>query len=214
MRFEQAERRLTKPVVGLIGGIGSGKSVVASMLEEMGGVVIDADRLGHEALRQPAIATAVVKRWGERVLDESGQVQRSRLADIVFADANERRALETLVFPWIERRIQEEVKKAERDPRVTLIVLDAAILLETGWGRVCDRLVFVKAPREQRLARLASSRGWTAKEVEAREAAQLPVDEKRARADVVIDNEGDLERTRSQVERLAQELKRSQPCTN
>jgi dephospho-CoA kinase len=214
MQPEPDARSLTKPVVGLIGGIGSGKSVVASMLEEMGGCIIDADRFGHEALRQPDIALQVVKRWGIRVLDESGAIQRRRLASIVFADANERRALEAMVFPWIEQRIHEELVKAQHDPSVSLIVLDAAILLEKGWGRVCDRLVFVSAPREQRLARVASNRGWSAKEVEAREAAQMPLDEKRAHAHTVIENDGDRARTRLQVERLAMELRQSHPSTN
>jgi len=209
MRPKPEARSLTKPVLGLVGGIGSGKSVVAKMLEEMGGYIIDADQLGHEALRQPGIATQVVERWGKQVLDESGQVKRGRLAKIVFADPKEREALEAMVFPWIERRIDEEARKAEQNSKAQFTVLDAAILLETGWGQVCDRLAFVNVPREQRLARLASSRGWSAKEVEAREAAQMPLDDKRARADWVIDNNGDLAQTRSQIERLATELRRS-----
>jgi dephospho-CoA kinase len=211
MHSEQEAHGLTKPVVGLIGGIGSGKSVVASMLAEMGGHVIDADRLGHEALRQPDIAAQVVQRWGERVLDESGQIQRRRLASIVFADVAERKALENAVFPWIERRIHEELIKAEQDPHLSFTVLDAAILLETGWGENCNHLLFIKAPREERLRRLAANRGWSAKEVEAREQAQMSLEEKAARAQAVIENNGNLAQTRSQVEKFVATLRRDSP---
>jgi dephospho-CoA kinase len=199
--------RRSKPLLGLIGGIGSGKSVVAAMLAELGGYVIDADRLGHEALRQPEIRDRVAARWGSNhVLNVAGEVDRHRVAEIVFADENERRALETMVFPWIEKRIQEEIERAERDQQVCLIILDAAILLETGWGRECNRLIFVNTPREERLKRLAETRGWTSKEVERRELAQLSLEEKAAKADFVIDNTGDLAQTKAQIERLVRDL--------
>ena len=196
-----------KPLLGLIGGIGSGKSVVAGMLAERGGYVIDADKLGHEALRQPEIRDHVAKRWGDKVLNVGGDVDRRSVAEIVFADEPERRALEAIVFPWIEKRIQEEIARAEQDPTMSLIVLDAAILLETGWGRDCDRLIFVNTPQEERLKRLAVARGWMPKEVEQRERAQLSLEEKTAKADVIIDNAGDLSQTRVQVERFVQELR-------
>src|SRR5262249_4986387 len=117
MQPKSEARSLTKPVLGLIGGIGSGKSVVGKMLEEMGGYIINADHLGHEALRQPGTVAQVVERWGIQVLDEAGEVKRGRLAKIVFADPREREALEAMVFPWIERRIHEEVRKAEQDAK-------------------------------------------------------------------------------------------------
>ncbi len=204
---EPPSDKRTKPVVGLIGGIGSGKSAVAELFAEMGGYVIDADRLGHEALRQPDIAAQVVQRWGPRVIDSGGGVNRRLLAKIVFNDPAQRQALEALVFPWIERRIQEELIKADQDPEAAFIVLDAAILLETGWGRVCDQLVFVDAPQALRLERLAASRGWTADEVAAREQAQMGLEEKKAHAQTVIANAGDLAQTRSQVEQYVAELR-------
>jgi dephospho-CoA kinase len=178
------------------------------MFAELGGHVIAADQLGHEALREPAIREQVLRRWGEGILNSAGEVDRKKLAAIVFADVKERRALEAMVFPWIERRIREEKAKGEADPSILLIVLDAAILLETGWGELCDAIVYVHAPREQRLARLKSGRGWTEEEVAAREHAQLPAEEKSARADFQIDNSGSVEATRRQVEELFQLIAR------
>jgi dephospho-CoA kinase len=203
-----------KPVVGIIGGIGSGKTHVARLFVQRGGHLIQADLLGHEALRQPPIKEAVVRRWGQDLIGPEGEIDRSRLAAVVFADAQERRHLETLVFPWIERRIREEIARAEEDPRVRFVVLDAAILLETGWGRWCNLIVFVDAPREVRLARLAASRGWTEKEVEAREQAQLPLEVKRAQAHEIIQNHGEAgseSNLAAQVDRIVNRLLTTSP---
>ena len=193
-----------KPVIGIIGGIGSGKSLVAAAFVERGGEVIAGDPLGHEALRQPDIRDRVAERW-PHVIGPDGAVDRKKLGAVVFADPAERRALETLVHPYIERRIAEEVAAAQADPAVTAVVLDAAILLEAGWDRHCDRVVFVDVPRETRLRRLREQRGWSEKEVQAREAAQWSLTEKQRRADVVLDNAGSPEDTARQVEQRLHE---------
>jgi dephospho-CoA kinase len=197
---------MAKPVVGLVGGIGSGKSAVADAFARRGARVIAADALGHEALRQPEVRSKVVARWGPGVLDEAGEVSRPVVAGIVFAKTprarDELRALESLVFPWIERRARDEIAAARGDPRVRLVVLDAAVMLEAGWNKVCDRLVYVHAPREVRLGRLAASRGWSAKEVDERESAQLSLTEKATRADDAVDNSGSPEQTQRQVDEL------------
>jgi dephospho-CoA kinase len=191
-----------KPIIGLIGGIGSGKSQAAAELARHGGRVIQADQLGHEGLRQPDIREQVRRRWGSCVVNEEGEIDRRKLGAIVFADPAERRALEALLFPWIERRFHEEVDRANRDPAVRFVVLDAAVMLEAGWDRVCDRLVFVEAPRAERLRRLAEQRGWSAEEVEARERAQMPLAEKVKRADDVVDNGGGREELARQIDEL------------
>jgi dephospho-CoA kinase len=194
------------PVVCLVGGMGSGKSAVAEELARRGARVISGDRLGHEALRQPAIRDAVVQRWGPDVLDEEGNISRPRLGAVVFGDPQERRALEALVHPWIGRRIEEEVAAARADPACRLVVVDAAILLEAGWDRCCGYVVFVHAPRAVRLKRLAQARGWTEKEVDARMRAQLPLARKVGRADFVIDNGGSLETLARQIDDLLDRL--------
>jgi dephospho-CoA kinase len=195
-----------KPVLGLIGGIGSGKSRVATEFVRHGARIISGDQFGHEALRQPAIREQVVRRWGEQLLDAQGEIDRPKLGAIVFADPVQLRFLETLSFPWIERRMDEEIARARADPSVALVVVDAAILLEAGWDHRCDRLVFVDAPPELRWQRLQRQRGWTEKEVRARESAQMSLTEKAARADYVVDNSGSSEQMAVQVCDLVRRL--------
>jgi dephospho-CoA kinase len=195
-----------KPILGVIGGIGSGKSLVAAELARRGGYIIAADQLGHEALRQPEIMARVRERWGAKVVNAQGDVDRRRLGGIVFADASERRELETMVFPWIERRIEEEIAKADADPKVAFVILDAAIMVEAGWDRRCDYVVFVDAPQHQRLERLARQRRLSLADVEVRERAQMPLEEKKRLADFVIDNSGTPEHMARQLERVVKHL--------
>jgi dephospho-CoA kinase len=191
-----------KPVIGLLGGIGSGKSQVAAVLARHGARIIAGDQLGQAALRDPDIRARVVSRWGQGVVEESGEIDRRRLAAIVFADPAQRKELEAITHPWIRQRIRSDVEEARNDSRVPLIVLDAAVMLEAGWDDVCDHLVYVDAPREVRLERVARQRGWGEKEVEAREQAQLPLTEKAVRADHVLDNSSSLEYLIRQVNDL------------
>lgn len=188
-------------VVGLIGGIGSGKSAAAAAFAHRGARVIVADELGHEALRQPAIRAAVVQVWGDGLLGSDGEIVRRRLGEIVFADPARLRRLEQIVHPWIGERIREEIARAGRQG-VALLVLDAAVLLEAGWDAVCDRVVFVDAPAEVRRQRVTRDRGWTAPHWEEREAAQLPLTDKRARADHVLDNASTPDHLHRQVDAL------------
>ncbi len=197
--------RSSKLVIGVIGGMGSGKSQVAAELAKRGARVISGDRLGHEALRHPVIRSQIVERWGRKILDEKEEIDRRKLGAIVFADAAERRKLETLVFPWIESGIRSEIYKAQVDPEFALVVLDAAIMMEAGWHKFCDRIVYVDAPRDLRLKRLAAQRGLSAREVEMREAAQLSVTEKADRADDIVDNSGSPEQLAQQVEKLLEQ---------
>jgi dephospho-CoA kinase len=191
-----------KPVVGLVGGIGSGKSTVAEEFRRRGGHLIAADPLGHAALREPAIRAAVVRRWGPEVLGADGEIDRKALAGVVFSDAASRKELEALVFPWIEDRVREEVHAADADPSVRFLLLDAAVMLEAGWNNACDWLVYVHVPRTVRLERLAARRGWSESELEARERAQMPLTEKAARADFQIDNSGPPEALGPQVDHV------------
>ncbi len=192
-----------KAVVGLVGGMGSGKSLVAAAFAEQGARIISADLFGHEALAQPDILARITQRWGDRVLDGTGQVDRRKMAGVVFASAVERTNLEMLVFPWIEGRIRQETTDAQNDSTAELIVLDAAIMLESGWHDVCDRIVYIHAPRAARLERLQKQRGWTVDEISKRETAQLPLSIKAAKAEAAIDNAGDESATRARVVELA-----------
>jgi dephospho-CoA kinase len=191
-----------KLVIGLLGGMGSGKSLVAAEFARHGSRVINADALGHEALRQPEIREKLVSRWGASILDENGEINRGRVGQIVFANDGERKVLESIVHPYIGQRIRQEIEAAQADSAVKRIVLDAAIMLETGWNEVCDRLIYVHAPRAARLRRLAQQRGWSAKEVEAREHAQMSLTEKAIRAESAIDNSESPDALARQVQSL------------
>jgi dephospho-CoA kinase len=179
--------------------MGSGKSRVAAELKRHGGCIISGDQLGHEALGRPEIRDQVVRLWGAEILAEDEAVNRRRLATKVFNHPAELRKLEGLVFPWIERRVREEIARAAADSQVSFVVMDAAVMLEAGWNNVCDWIVYVHAPRAVRLKRLAEQRGWEEKEVEARERAQIPLSEKVSRADFVVDNSASTEQLAQQV---------------
>jgi dephospho-CoA kinase len=188
--------------MGLIGGIGSGKSMLARELARHGAKVIVADELGHQALREPAIQQQLIQRWGKEICDETGALSRRKIAALVFTNSAELKALESVVFPYIERGIDEQITQARQQGAVRFVVLDAAILLETGWGQRCDWIVFVHTPRGQRLERLAQQRGWDEKEVRRRSQAQLPLAEKVTRAHFVVDNSGSPHELALQVDRL------------
>jgi dephospho-CoA kinase len=191
-----------KPVLGIVGGIGSGKSLVAGLLAERGGWLINADALGHEALTARNVKEQVVARFGDDILDEQGEIVRKRLGKKVFADRIALRALEALVFPFIKGRILEQIERGRRDLDARFIVLDAAVLFEAGWSQACDKVVFVDAPRDVRLARLKERRRWDEQQLASREAAQMPLAEKQRRADAVIYNSSTLEALRGQLDGL------------
>jgi dephospho-CoA kinase len=197
-----------KPVVGLVGGIGAGKSTVAAALARHGGRVVAGDPLGHEALEAPEIKPRILEVWGAReITTPDGRIDRKRLGRIVFPSPVERSRLEHLVHPYIERRIREEIAKLEADSAVKFVILDAAVMLEAGWDGVCDKLVFVDAPREVRLARVQAQRGWTAADLANREAVQMPPEKKQERADAVVSNGGTPQDTSAQVDALVERWK-------
>jgi len=195
-----------KPVLGLIGGIGGGKSLVAAEFARHGGRIVSGDKAGHEALAQPDIRERIGARFGPEVLDAGGAVDRKKLGRRVFADPAERQALEEVVFPYIKEKLTQEIARARQDPQVAFVVLDAAVMLEAGWNNACDVHVYIHAPRAVRLARLAEHRGWSAKEVLARENAQFSLTDKVTRADWVIDNSASPEEAARQVADLVSRL--------
>jgi dephospho-CoA kinase len=185
-------------ILGLVGGIASGKSVVANYLRDLGAVVLDADKAGHAVLREPAIIAALRNHWGDGILDASGQVSRRAVAKIVFGPGQEaeRKFLEELTHPRIEALLQQELEAIRNAPDPPPVVaIDAALLFEAGWDKLCDKILFVDAPRDIRLER-AVARGWSTEQFKAREAAQLPPEEKRSRSHIVIRNARTLENIR------------------
>lgn len=186
-----------RPVIGVVGGIASGKSLVSETLASLGGVRIDADRLGHQVLQLPEVRDLLVARWGAGILDSGGQVDRRRVAEKAFQSPGrgELAFLEQVTHPRIASLAEAILATV---PAGTWAILDAALLLEAGWDRLCGWIIFVDAPWEDRLRR-AATRGWDAAELERREARQWPLAEKRRRADVVFTNHGSREELAAQV---------------
>jgi dephospho-CoA kinase len=192
-------------VIGLLGGVACGKSLVASLLGDEGAKVIEADALGHQVLRRSDVKQALAERWGDAVLDQDGEIDRAAVAKVVFEPTprgrDELAFLERLTHSKIGDLLRERIEQTARRSSVPAIVLDAAVMLKAGWHALCDTIIFVDAPRDVRLQR-AAARGWSEEDFAAREAAQESLDEKRRRADVIIDNSGSIESTRAQVERF------------
>lgn len=181
------------PIVAVLGGIASGKSQVARGLAGATGLLIDADALAHEVLASAEVTALVRERFGNAAIGADGRPDRTALARVVFADEAARRALEGWIHPRVRDRMRAEL---ERAAHFDVAVLDVPLLLENdaahGLCALVDLLVFVDAPSAAREERARAARGWSAGEVLRREAHQMPLAEKRARADVVIDNGGDL----------------------
>ena len=192
-------------LVGLTGGIGSGKSTVARLLEKRGAVVFDADLLAREAVEPgtPGHA-AVIERFGADVLAPGGELDREALASIVFADPSARRDLEAIVHPEV-RRLFAEGSEAYRDTD-SVVVFSAPLLVETGMHTAFEVLVVVSATVATQIERLMHQRGMSEPSIRARIDAQAPLEDKAAAADFLVDNEGSLDELESQVDRLWNDL--------
>ena len=188
--------------IGLVGGVASGKSLVAKLFVEFGAGLLDADRTGHEVLaHDPEVRAALVERWGPSILASDGTIDRSAVAARVFGEgepaAREREFLENLLHPRIGA-VLAEIKSQFVAAGQKAVVLDAPLLLEAGWGPLCDVIVMVEADRNTRLAR-AQQRGWNAAEFARREASQWPVEKKRAAAHASLANTGSSDELRAAV---------------
>ena len=192
-------------LVGLTGGIGTGKSVVARMIRDLGVPVIDADLLARQVVEpgQPAHAE-IVAAWPD-VVERGGTIDRKKLAERIFADAAARARLEAITHPRITERALEQADEFRRQG-FQLGFLEAALLIETGLHRRLDGLVVVVASEEQQVSRVMAREGCTRGQVLARLHAQFPLEEKRRSATDVIDNSGDEATTQRQVEALVHKL--------
>jgi dephospho-CoA kinase len=191
-------------LVGLTGGIGSGKSTVSNMLAERGAVILDADRFAHDAVRSGTEAfDSVVERFGSEVVRPDGELDRAHLAGIVFADEASRRDLEAIVHPEVRRMIAAGIGANAQTSKV--VVLESPLLIEMDQQGSCDVVVVVVVSLEDAIARLVR-RGMSEADARARQAAQLPLEEHAKVADVILDNGGDLEELRAEVDRLWESL--------
>ncbi len=188
-------------VIGVVGGIASGKSAVSRMMEEFGATVLNADRVGHEVLEEEPVIQLLDERWGMDVMTLEGAIDRQSVASRVFGDspraAEELRFLESVTHPRIGQRLQERIDQAREETEVA-VVLDAPLLFEAEWDKLCDFVIFVDASWPNRRNR-ALERGWSEKELKERETSQDPIEIKRERADWTLSTDVPLEETRARL---------------
>ncbi len=195
---------------GLTGGVASGKSTVAGMFAELGARIIDADRLAHELIRAPLPAyNEIVHRFGFEILDSQGEIDRKRLGNIVFSDHEKMRALNAIVHPRVIERIDHLAEAFHLQDARAVVIVDAALIYEAGLADRFAKVIVTWCRPEQQLERMMAKTGLTREEAERRITAQMPAEEKRRRADYVIDCSGSLAETQAQVVRLHAQLKQS-----
>ncbi len=192
---------------GLTGGIASGKSTVAALFQKLGAYIIDADRIGHELLLPSSPAfPEVVAVFGREILDSAGRIDRRRLGALVFNDPAKLQQLNRITHRRIIDRVEQfALEYNARDPQAVVIV-DAALIYESGIGGRFTKMIVAWCRPEQQIERLTVKKGISRKEAEQRIASQMSAEEKRRRADFVIDCTGSLEETRHQVELLYPKL--------
>jgi len=189
----------SRPIIGIAGGIGSGKSFVADLFGELGCLVLRADEHVHDAHASDAVKEKLRQWWGERVFDPAGNVDRRAVASIVFNQPVELARLEALLHPIVNARRWEIMREKSGESAIRAWVWDVPLLFETGLNRDCDCVVFVDTPLEIRRRRVLESRGWDAGELASRENLQLPLDKKRSISDYCVSNADGIDVVREQV---------------
>lgn len=188
-----------KPIIGLLGGVGSGKSTVAKMFYDLGAAVIDADRLAHEALNEPATVEQVKQKFGPGVSDLKGQIDRRKLAELVFDHPENVEFLNRVIHPKVIEQTESLISFYLNDPVSKAIVLDVPLLVEIGWQDRCDCLVFVECSIEKRLERLAGKRKIDEIQLKKRENFQISLDKKAQIAHYTINNNSEESEVAEQV---------------
>jgi|CZCB01.1.fsa_nt_gi dephospho-CoA kinase len=189
-------------IVGLTGGIATGKSTVAAMFEKMGIRRIDADSLAREAVESGTAALQEIARtFGSAVIDDQGRLDRKKMAEIVFNDAGKRKQLEGIIHPRVRLLLEERLAAARRAGDC-LVLVEVPLLYETNFQRFVDKVIVVRVSEQQQLMRLRQRDGLSLAEAKRRIAAQMPLEEKAALADYVIDNDGTLAETEKQARQI------------
>ncbi|HHW26441.1 MAG TPA: dephospho-CoA kinase [Firmicutes bacterium] len=199
--------------IGLTGGISTGKSTVSSMLASLGAEIIDADKISHQVTEKGSSGLLRVKEvFGQKVLNPDGSLNRRKLGRVIFNDPSARRKLEDIIHPLVmaEMRcaLQRLSQEAMKEGRTVIAVLEVPLLFEVGAEDLVDEVWVVSTDPETQVRRLMAREGYSREEAVSRINAQMPLSEKVKRAKETIDNQGDLEKTRAQVEALWESVKR------
>ncbi len=193
--------------MGVTGSLASGKTTVVRMFQALGASGIDADRIYHELIRpQGLLYKRIVSTFGRGILGKTRQIDRKKLAKIVFSNRNALKTLSRITHPAIIRKIKERLSQLKRTKRCRVIVIDAPLLIEAGLIRLMDKLLVVKANKKNQVARCKRRKGLSRVEALKRIRRQIPLTKKIKLADYVIDNNGTLKQTRKQVNNIWKEV--------
>ncbi|UCC21409.1 MAG: dephospho-CoA kinase [Planctomycetota bacterium] len=191
-----------KTIIGILGGVGSGKSTAAAEFGKLGCAIIDADEIAHKLLDELGVQERVVSSFGQGILDSAGQIDRKKLADIVFANAQNLSALNEIIHPLVLERAEQLIKQFNSQAEVKAIVLDMPLLVEVGWSERCDKLIFVDCGQQLRVERAEKTGVFSKNEHKIRENFQISLDKKVALADNIIDNNSGFSALAEQVAKI------------
>jgi dephospho-CoA kinase len=195
-----------KPLIGIIGGIASGKSTVAAEFAKLGCAVIDADVIVHELLGEDKVRDELVQLFGPGILNTAGRLDRKRLAGLVFADAQRVSALNKVIHPRVLQRTEQLIVQYSSDRHIKAIVLDMPLLVEVGWADRCDKVIFVECDRKRRVERARRKGLLDDREIEIRENSQISLDKKVRLADSIVDNNSDFSMLVRQIKTIFSDL--------
>lgn len=185
-------------VIGLAGGIGCGKSTVAAEFAKLGAEVLDADTIVHELHGEPEIIRRIAARFGD-VLDADGKIDRKKLAAAAFVTEEDIKDLEAVLHPAVIKRTEDRISRLRRTQGQHVVVIDAPLLFEARLDRLCDEIIYVDVPQDERIKRVKESRGWTCQELKRREKRQKTLDYKQENADITFRNSAGVDQVAEQV---------------
>ena len=194
-------KRANKPVIAIVGGIGSGKSEVAKLFARSGGMLFDADAEVRDLFKDEGVRKNIRDYFGESVFDSAGNVDRPALAKVVFGNTEKRLFLESILHPLVLKKVEQKIQDLGNFSESSFLVLDIPLLLEKNWRKLCSLLVFVDCNSDERLRR-CMARGWTQAEWESRENSQMPLTDKASICDHIIDNSSSYDFTQKQIDDL------------
>ncbi len=196
-------------IVGLTGGVASGKTAVSRVLREEGAFIIDADQIARELVqpRKPAW-NEIIKAFGKEILQEDGSIQRKKLADKIFTDPEQRKVLNQILHPRIEKEIDRRAREIGQTHPEAIVVIDAPLLVELGMHHKVDRLIVVTSTQSQQVERLKKRDGRSPEEASRLLSSQISIEEKVILADFIVRNEGSLEEMKKKAKEVFKELKR------
>ena len=200
-------------IAGLTGGIATGKSTVAAFLRQTGAVIIDADKIAHDVVRRGLPAwQSIVEKFGRVILQNNGEIDREKLGRMIFSDAARKEELNRIVHPFVFEGMEDQVKEIQRVKPGAVVIQDIPLLFESGMHRRLSKIIVVYVPEPVQRARLMARNHLTEAEATARIRSQIPIEEKKKLADILIDNSGPLDQTRARSLEVYEMLKKALPA--